>query len=266
MPKWTAASAAAELRAIVAEIGSLSHARRLSAPHMSWIMRTLRVLEQVFGRGSRYYLTFSNLKWYEQSSFIFGGWSDPEGSANPQAAIERRHQEAYVQQLDTAKGLLEAAFYDLEQAGLEGVYEGKDTGPESSAILKLLSLIETKLRKVIRNPPTKEREVQDSLEGLLISADIEYSRETDSIEYSSKTYTPDFTFHRLDLALELKFCNRQDREKEIIAEINDDILAYRTKYGNAIFVVYDTGFIRDIDRFTATFESQEGIVVRVIKH
>lgn len=57
-----------------------------------------------------------------------------------------------------------------------------------------------------------------------------------------------------------------DREKEIIAEINDDILAYRTKYGNIIFGVYDLGYIRDVDRFAETLEGTEGVIVRVVKH
>jgi len=68
------------------------------------------------------------------------------------------------------------------------------------------------------------------------------------------------------LAVEVKFCNRAGREKEIIAEINDDILAYKTKYGNLVFVIYDIGLIRDIDKFGRNFEDNEGIVVRVIKH
>lgn len=226
----------------------------------------MRVLEQVFGRGSRYYLSFAALDWAESGSFIIGGPGDPEGSWNPQAAIERRHQQAHVRQLDAAKGFLQAALDDLARAGLSGVYEGKDTGPESSALIDILSVVERKLRKVLRQPPSREREVQDALENLLIGADIAYSRETDSIEYSSKTYVPDFSFPRLDLVVEVKLCGSQQREKEIIAEMNDDILAYRTKYGNQIFVVYDLGHIRDTDRFSTQFEETKGILVRVVKH
>ncbi len=64
----------------------------------------------------------------------------------------------------------------------------------------------------------------------------------------------------------MKLCNRPEREKEIIAEINDDILAYSSRFGNLLFVVYDLGFIRDIDRFASTFEQHEGVLVRVVKH
>lgn len=59
---------------------------------------------------------------------------------------------------------------------------------------------------------------------------------------------------------------KKGREKEIIAEINDDILAYKTKYPNIIFVVYDSGFIRDVDKFKEDIEEAEGVVVNVVKH
>ncbi|MFZ2063411.1 MAG: hypothetical protein WAU82_20550, partial [Candidatus Binatus sp.] len=71
---------------------------------------------------------------------------------------------------------------------------------------------------------------------------------------------------KLDLATEIKFSNREGREKEIIAEINDDILAYGTKYGNLLFVIYDLGFIRDMDRFVRSFEERQTVLVRVVKH
>jgi len=103
-------------------------------------------------------------------------------------------------------------------------------------------------------------------ETLLVGADIAHERETDSIVYSSKTYIPDFTFPTIGLAVELKLCNRPDREKEIIAEINDDIIAYKTKYRNLVFAVYDLGYIRDMDRFSQAFEASEGVIVRVVKH
>lgn len=122
------------------------------------------------------------------------------------------------------------------------------------------------MRKVIREPPSQERTVQDAFEALLVGAGLEYSRETDSIEYSSKTYTPDFSLFKIDLAAELKLCGRDGREKAIIAEINDDILAYETKYGNILFIVYDVGLIRDVERFARSFENHENVIVRVVKH
>lgn len=144
--------------------------------------------------------------------------------------------------------------------------EGKDTGPESSFIITIVNLVEDKLRKVIRELPKSEKQIQDALETLFIGADIKYSREAVSIEYSSKTYKPDFTIEKLDLAIEVKFCARDARERQMIAEINDDILAYQTKYGNLFFVVYDVGQIRDSDKFAGSFEAHKNVIVRVVKH
>ena len=263
---WTQELAISELQVLIKEVPKLRAGQRFSADHTRWTMRALTVLEQVFGQNSRYYLSFASLTWNEPGSFIIGGPGDPEGAWNPQAAVERVHHKAYLKQLEGAQGFLQAALDDLQQRGIEAVYEGKDTPAESSALVKIITLIERKLRKAVRDKPEREKHVQDSFDTLLVGADVQYERETDSIVYSSKTYTPDFSFGHLDLAVELKLCNRPEREKELIAEINDDILAYKTKYRNLIFAVYDLGFIRDTDRFAEAFESSDGVIVKVIKH
>lgn len=259
MPRWTEEAALGELVVLVLEIDALRSEQRFSAAHARWLTKTLNFLEEVFGPASIYFGTVQSLPWHETGSMIVRGF-------DPQAGLERRHQEAYLRQLETAKGLLQAAAEELERRSLSEVYRGKDTPTESSAIIKVLSLVERKLRKVMRSQPEREVEVQDALESLLIAADIEYRREADAIPYSSKTYRPDFTLEKLDLAIDVKICGRTDREKEIIGEVNDDILAYKTKYGNLLFVIYDVGMIRDIDFFGEQFEKSEGVVVRVIKH
>jgi hypothetical protein len=191
--------------------------------------------------------------------------SDPIGSWNPNAAIERENQNAFRQQAELASGLLQAAHDELRRKGVDQVFHGKDTPSESSAIVKILGLAERQLRKVVRGVPQREKEIQDAFESLVIGAEIDYSREAERIEYSSKTYVPDFTFRKIDVTLEIKLCNRADREKEIIAEINDDILAYRGSYRNIVFVIYDLGYIRDVDRFTESIAAHDGVLVRVVK-
>jgi len=242
-----------------------AHARN-SSDHIQWLAKTRRFLREVFGDNSEYYETFCSLSFKQGGTFTVGGPAHPGESADPQRGVKRIHQEAYVEHLEVAKGLLLAAKEELSISEIEEVYKGKDTPPEASLLMKIFSTIEYKLRKLIRDTPDNEKVIQDALENLLIGADISYSRETDSIEYSSKTYTPDFSISKADLAIECKFCGRAGREKEIIAEINDDILAYKTKYGNILFVVYDIGKIRDVERFVVHFESQEGVIVKVIKH
>lgn len=264
--KWTKESALIELNVLIQEIDKLMGERAFSAAHTSWIVKVSTFFDEVFGGDSVFFGTFTKLRWRRVGSFTVGGPEDPVGSFNPQKAVEKEHHRAYLEQLDTARGLLMASRDRLEKHSLEDVYEGKNTGPEASSLLKVMNLVEFKLRKVIRNKPEKGKEIQDAFESLLIGADITYSREADSIEYSTKKYIPDFSIPRSDLVVEIKLCNRDSREKEMIAEINDDILAYKTKYGNIIFVVYDTGLIRDMDRFMGNFEENEGVIVRVVKH
>lgn len=264
--KWTKETAIKELEKLVKEIEKLENVRALSSDHVRWHQRVVSFLEDIFGRDSRYFQSFVRFTWRREGSFLIGGPGDPEGAFDPQAALEREHHKAYIRQLDSARGLLLAASDELERKDLKELYKGKDTGPEASLLLKVINLAQHKLRKTIKDQPLNEEKVQDSFESLLIGADIPYSRETDSIEYSSKTYTPDFSIQKADLAIEAKLCSRSGREKEIIAEINDDILAYKTRYGNIIFIVYDLGFIRDIDRFVKNFEDQEGVIVKVVKH
>lgn len=259
MPKWSKEAALKEIKDLISEADQVATSGPYSSRHVRWDIRIRRFLGEVFGQNSVYMQSFIVLPWRETGTFVVE-------SSDVQAAIEERHLKAFVQQIDTAKGLLQAAWDELNLSSLEEVYHGKDTAPESSAILKILNLTEHKLRKVIRKSPSKEVEIQDALENLFVGADILYSREAETIEYSSKTYRPDFTIKQLDLAIEVKLCARDGREKEIIGEINDDILAYQTKYGNILFIIYDIGLIRDSDRFAASFEEHENVIIRVVKH
>ena len=266
MSTWTKETALSVLDALIRQIDKLYDQRRHSAEHTRWLTRAFALLEEVFGRESRYFKSLAGLEWAESGAFMVGGPGDQEGSWNPMAAIEKRHQVAYQRHLEMAKGLLQGASDHLRRTDLSSVYEGKNTAPESSAILRIINIAERKLRKLVRETPAREKEIQDAFENLLIGGDIPYSREKDMIEYSSKAYIPDFTMQKLDLAVEIKLCAKEGREKEIITEINDDILAYQTKYGNLLFIVYDVGFVRDIDRFIDSFEKSTNVIVRVVKH
>jgi hypothetical protein len=137
--------------------------------------------------------------------------------------------------------------------------------PDSSALMQVLTLAQFKLRKAMRDRPERERDVQDAFDTLLLGSGLNYLRERVQVPYSSKNYVPDFTVAELDLAIDLKLCNRDGREKEIIAEINDDILAYKSQFGNLLFVVYDLGLIRDVELFTGAFEGHPNVLVRVVK-
>jgi len=264
--KWTKENATAELDNLAEQAILLQGCKRNCEDHIRWIAKTRRFLAEIFGEESIYFVNFVSLTWKKQGQFVIGGPLHPRENFDPQLGFDRVHQGAYIKDLDLARGLLLAAKDELGEKEIDEVYKGKDTEPETSLIMKIIKLSECKLRKVIRKEPSNEKEVQDAFEGLLIGADVVFSRENDRIEYSSKTYTPDFTMEKAGLAVEIKFCNREEREKQMIAEINDDILAYKTKYGNLVFVIYDVGYIRDVDKFSKNFEDQEGVVVRVVKH
>jgi hypothetical protein len=263
MKKWTKEEALQTLQELAGEADRLIRSTPFSTEHIMWTTKCLEALEEIFGRASRYYLTFATLNWQMKSGTII----DPlKYGFDYQAAIDVKQQEAFVRDTKIAKGLLLAAIDYLKSRELADVYSGKDTEPEASLILKVLHLAEHQLRKVIRTQPTKESAVQEAFENLLIGADIPYGREVDKIEYSSKTYIPDFSLQKIGVAVDIKLCGRDGREKEIIGEINDDILAYQSKYPNLLFIVYDLGYIRDEDRFCNSFEKHENVTVRVVKH
>jgi len=126
------------------------------------------------------------------------------------------------------------------------------------------------LRSAIFEKPEKEREVQNALEQLLIGRGFQkgrdYDREIGRIKVSAKEVVPDFVFPMLDLATEVKLVSDTGRMKEVIDEINADILAYRKRYKNICFIVYDIGCIRDQAEFRRDLELNEGVSVLIIKH
>jgi hypothetical protein len=220
-----------------------------SERHTSWLLRTTEISSEVFGEDSSYFRNFQQVPWRSHPCAIIGGPARPDESWDPNIGIERVKRESFSA-IRHARGILQAARERLDRVDdVQMLYESKDTAPEASLLIKIINLAERKLRKVLREPPANEKAVQEAFENLLIGADIPYSRETKSIECSSRTYTPDFTVDRADLAIGLKVYLDRSREKALPGEINDDMLAYRREYGNLVFVIYDTGNIRDVDRF-----------------
>ena len=260
MKKWPKEKALDILSKRKNEIEIVIKNGRGSEEHTRWVSNTLRVLEEIFGANSRYYLTISSYSWSDHGQMII------HDIRNFNYYVNQKQEQAFRSQMIQAKGVLNAAIDHLNDSEIDEVYEGKNSGPESSEIIKIINIVEDKLRKIIREDPKREKEIQDSFENLLILSSIEYKREFPAISYSSKNYIPDFSIDKLDLVIEIKFCNSDTREKELISEINDDILAYGTKYGNLLFVIYDMGKIRDIDKFKESIEKNINIIVKVIKH
>lgn len=263
MAEWTQKQAEKELKALLERLLHLQeHGFPTSPEHIHWHLRTVTFLKEVFGQNSLVFKSFTQIRWRYAGTMAVR-WDEVH---NPMLAQARHDLPVYAEAVGLAAGVLQMAGDELERKGVKGVYQGKDTGPEASLLLRIFNLAELKLRKIVRSKPVKEREIQDAFENLLIANDIPHSREKETIEYSSKTYIPDFTVPKADLAIDIKLATAEAHEKSLIAEINDDIVAYRTKYGNILFVVYDCGIIRDVDRFIGSFESNGPVSVRVVKH
>jgi len=174
-----------------------------------------------------------------------GYWMDPEKELS---RLWRKHFEDVAVRLATLTAYLQSKLGDTEQR-VQGI----------------IDLVEANLRPSIYNDPDKEKAVQDILETIFRARSLPYLREKVHIKYSSKTFVPDFAFDSLSLAVEAKLCNRDGREKEIIDEVNADILAYKTKYTSIVFVIYDLGFIRDVAQFKSDIEMIPNVYAIVIK-
>lgn len=130
---------------------------------------------------------------------------------------------------------------------------------------QIIDLIRANLRPAIYDDPKNERDVQNALETIFRARALDFRREQETVPYSSKRYIPDFTFDRIGLAVEVKLCKDKDREKDMIGEINDDIIGYAGKYDRCAFVVYDLGFIRDVARFSEDIEANPNVHVLIVK-
>lgn len=132
------------------------------------------------------------------------------------------------------------------------------------------NFIKSKLRSVVFGTPTKEKEVQNSIETLFIgkgySKGIDYDRETGKFNYSGREYIPDFILPKLRMCIEVKLLNDASKKSKVIEEINADIPAYLKNYESILFVVYDIGIIRDELEFCRDIVSNDGVYIIIVKH
>jgi hypothetical protein len=166
-----------------------------------------------------------------------------------------RHPGLLLDNIDRAIG----AYKDLLASGETITQRDVQSG------FTLVSSFQQHLRPMMRESPKHEREVQDRVEDLLSVRDVPHSREAEQFQYSSKSYRPDFVLTESRTALEVKL-SKPGNVPQIIAEINDDIVAYLTHYRQALFIVYDLGGIRDEARFRKDLQANGKVVVIVVKH
>ena len=63
MKAWTKERALQTLKELADEVGSLKNFKAFSTEHTIWVTKCLETFEEVFGRDSRYYLTFASFTW-----------------------------------------------------------------------------------------------------------------------------------------------------------------------------------------------------------
>ena len=139
-----------------------------------------------------------------------------------------------------------------------------DIYPKS--IFEAINAINQNLRKCFKQQPANEIEVQDEIEKILNVRQIKNNRDSETFNYSSKSYKPDFVLEELETAIEVKLCNSKGDEKKIISEINDDILAYQTRYKMILFFIYDIGIIQNEEKFKRNLTDNPNVMMFVVKH
>jgi hypothetical protein len=181
----------------------------------------------------------------------------------------------YFQQIDLGKdrnpadviGPMWKSYAELAAVRLNSLasYLQSKLGTKRQEYEQIIDLINVNLRPAIYEDPRHEREVQNALETIFRARALDFRREQDSVPYSTKRYIPDFTFNRIGLAVEVKLCKDNDREKDMIEEINSDIIGYGGRCDRCLFVIYDLGFIRDTAAFSRDIEANPNVHVLIVK-
>ena len=134
----------------------------------------------------------------------------------------------------------------------------------------LTDFFQSRLRPAMLEQPDNEKDVQDTVERLLIGRGLQkgqgYDRETGRVKVSSKETIPDFVLPPLDEAVEVKLVKDRRRIGAVIDEINADIAAYSKTYVHLLFIVYDLGQIQDEIEFRHDLEINANVQVIVVKH
>ena len=173
-------------------------------------------------------------------------------------------------QMDTVwpyqKEVLENVY--LETRMLLATLEG-DFDFAGDMVEDLANFIEVSLRSVMYKVPEHERDVQNSLETLLIGRGYQkgtdFDREAGKVEFSGKEYIPDFCIRKYGLAVEVKLLRDPKSQSRIVEEITADITAYAKDYENQLYVVYDLGCIQNVPQFKSDIGQCDGVRVVVVK-
>lgn len=143
--------------------------------------------------------------------------------------------------------------------------------PKSERILEIADFLSGNLRRATLDRPEREKDVQNTIEQLLIGRGLEkgldYDREVGRVKFSAKEVIPDFVLPQLQTAIEVKLIKDRAAIGPVIDEVNADIRSYGRQYTAIVFVIYDViGAVRDEVEFRRDLETAEGVKVLVVKY
>lgn len=163
-------------------------------------------------------------------------------------------------------------YFEMARSNLQilRAYLTNRINPKEKRVVDIADFLQANMRRATLNTPEREKQVQDTVEQLLIGRGLEkgldYDREVGRVKVSSKEVIPDFILPPLETAIEVKLLKDRTDIGKLIDEINADIQAYMQGYKAVVFVVYDLGALRDEVEFRRDLETREGVKVLVIKH
>ena len=129
----------------------------------------------------------------------------------------------------------------------------------------IATLLEENVRPAMFTDPDNEKAVQDVIENDLQGAVTRLPSRAAVCPVLHQAVHPGLHVRQPWPGRRGEICNRAGREKELIDEINADILGYQGTYESMLFVIYDLGFIRDVALFKSDIELQPGVRVLTVK-
>lgn len=117
-----------------------------------------------------------------------------------------------------------------------------------------------------RVKPEEERDIQETAEAALATANERLNRESPMLSYSLVQTKPDFSDMSNKVFVELKFIKNRSRLNKIVTEITSRITIYRDQGAQVLFVVYDAArVIYDEEKFIKDLVKHEGVYTIIIK-
>lgn len=121
-----------DIQQLIEQMERLYHIDYHNHEHRSWKLRAEAKLKKFFGEESNLYKEFSALAWMVVGRIVVNPRLFPIGT-RPQSMQDEAHQEAYVKDLDRARGILEeskqALFESEQDSGSDHIADGDYISP-----------------------------------------------------------------------------------------------------------------------------------------